>query len=291
MVLSGVELHREVLKRSGHIRNAPDRTRMTKHIVICATQRSGSTLLCEDMRATRRLGRPNETFIPIIEKAAPADFAATLEAFENKFIAKDGLFAIKVMMSYLPDIEAGFAASGCPVDVGARGQYPRFLTRYRDAHWIWIRRRDVKAQAISREMARQTGVTHAIHDLQRPFFLRRGLIRHDEHYNRDAQVDLDRIISEVGQITAENDAWQEFFAQAGIEPLNVEYEDIVEPRKENVRAIADFCGIELRNWKMERRLVPLSNEKSSEIRAALIRRMNEIDSAGVLDQSGRVTQD
>jgi len=248
---------------------------MIKRIVICATERSGSTLLCEDMRATRRLGRPHEYFIPILEKTAPADFSKTLADTEARFAARDrGVFSVKVMMSYLPDIEAGFAASGWPGGHGSGIPYPRFLDRFREAHWIWIRRRDTASQAVSREMARQTGVTHAIQDTSKPFFVRRGLIRHDDTYNRQAQVDLDRVIAEIDRIEAENLSWQAFFDEAGIAPFVIEYEDILEPRRETLHSIAEYCEVELGKWKMDRRLVKLSNARSREIRDAVRKRLD-----------------
>ena len=67
-----------------------------KKIVICATQRSGSTMLCKELEATAVLGRPKEVYInPKITNHSEA------EDFFNRIVTQgqsaNGLFAVKIM--------------------------------------------------------------------------------------------------------------------------------------------------------------------------------------------------
>lgn len=249
---------------------------MPPTIVICATERCGSTLLCEDMRATGALGLPNEYFIPLLETVPPEDWLDRLAEVRQKFSSRNGVFAVKVMASYLPAIDERYAAAGGASRAQDR-PHPHFLAAFPDAHWVWIRRRDIIEQAVSREFARQTGVTHAVDDADRPFFLRKGLIRHEADYNRDAVVDHDAIIAEIGRIERETASWQTLFDAWGISPLVITYEDIVEPGRGHLRAIADHCGIALGDWTMERRLKKLANERS---RAAYLEVLKRLGAAG-----------
>src|SRR5690348_4843448 len=129
--------------------------------LVCATQRSGSTLLCKALSATGVAGRPEEYFEALEATGLPAQprdylpelgdelglpplrhgdplppFAERLAAAERAGTTPNGVFGAKVMWSY-----------GAPV-LAALGDS--------DAHWVLVRRRDKLRQAISLWRAIQT---------------------------------------------------------------------------------------------------------------------------------------
>jgi LPS sulfotransferase NodH len=122
--------------------------------LVCATQRSGSTLLCKALSATGVAGRPEEYFEALEATGLPAQprdylpalgdelglpplrhgdplppFSARLEAARQAGTTPNGVFGAKVMWSY-----------GAPV-LAALGDA--------DVRWVLVRRRDKLRQAIS----------------------------------------------------------------------------------------------------------------------------------------------
>ncbi len=247
---------------------------MTRDIVICATQRSGSTLLCEDMRATGHLGLPNEHFLPYLNTVATPDWPARLQADHARFSTPNGVYAVKVMMSYLGDIDARLAeAAGQSPAKDAAQPFAHFRALFADARFIWLRRINLTEQAISREMARQTGITHAVRDEASPTFLRKNVVTYEDDYNRAAIVDVDSVIAEISAIAAENEKWLYFFLRWGIEPLMMEYETILADPRAHVLRIAEFAGVDLPYWTPERRLVKLANARNEEIYRRVLERL------------------
>ena len=236
---------------------------MNRDIVICATQRSGSTLLCEDMRATRHLGQPNEFFVPCLDSVPTADWPERLATDRARFSTRNGVYAVKVMMNYLGDIDAALAEAFRKPPAADAGPFPHFRDHFADAHFIWLRRINLTEQAISREMARQTGVTHAVEDAENPFFAGKGTASYQSDYNKGAVVEVDDVIAEINAIAQENEKWQYVFSRWGIEPLMLEYETILDDPRAHVRRIAEFTGIELPDWQPQRRLKKLANARSA----------------------------
>ena len=137
--------------------------------LVCATERSGSTLLCELLAGTGVAGRPEEYFEflnasgrvrqpreyfadaadpSILELLAPARAAAAgaspwaerLAAARERGTTPNGVFGAKMMWAYLGD----FLAHGEPEE------------QLGPLRWVHVERRDTLAQAISLWRAVQT---------------------------------------------------------------------------------------------------------------------------------------
>ena len=152
--------------------------------LICATQRSGSTLLCEGLKATGVAGRPEEYFEAaaatgrpprpeeflrglddhegraLLERApAPAappysslvdvrDYGEHLRRVREWGTTPNGVFGAKVMWNQLADVQA---LAGRPLPPLA------LLEKLFDSpRLIWVRRFDVVRQAVSLWRALQT---------------------------------------------------------------------------------------------------------------------------------------
>ena len=75
-------------------------------IILCATQRCGSTMIVEDMRNTGVLGVPEEWFIPWDPQKTDINWAENLAGVRKRATGENGVMAIKVMANQLHNIEA-----------------------------------------------------------------------------------------------------------------------------------------------------------------------------------------
>jgi len=110
----------------------------SRSLFVAATYRSGSTLLCEALHAAG-LGTPLEYFREGAAEGELSRFAG--DGFERRVVehrtTPGGLFAAKL---FWPDLER-------LRDGGDDGLLPAALTG--PVSWVWLRRRDLVAQAVS----------------------------------------------------------------------------------------------------------------------------------------------
>jgi LPS sulfotransferase NodH len=92
--------------------------------------------------------------------------------------------------------------------------------------WIFLRREDRVAQAVSWARALQSGRWAAHQKFALPVVYRRRQIQ--------------RL---VGLVDAQESAWETFFSAGKIEPLRLRYEDILEDRERSLRNVLDFLGV------------------------------------------------
>src|SRR5262249_2395727 len=94
--------------------------------VVCTIPRSGSNLLTDGLRDTRRAGMPKQFFLPKAESGyamqlgidPPVDYAAYVRAIVNTKTTRNEVFGFKLMSWYLDDFldrlrgANGFGSSG-----------------------------------------------------------------------------------------------------------------------------------------------------------------------------------
>src|SRR3954453_16229905 len=144
--------------------------------LIAATPRSGSTLLCELLAATGVAGRPAEHFEDlhatgrprqpreyfdrvgdpaVLELLAPTEPGAPVtpdasrrrcESALREGMTPNGVFATKVMWSYLPDLLHGLQA--LPQCAGLQGA-PALAAAFPGLRHVQVLRRDKVAHAVS----------------------------------------------------------------------------------------------------------------------------------------------
>lgn len=233
-------------------------------VVICATQRSGSTMVCEDLNLVG-CGNPNEYFLNWKPKKG-VDWEKELDAILEKR-SVDGRFAVKIMANQLRDIDACLATFQPASDYR---RYPHLTTFFKDALWIYVYRDDLLGQAISHYVARNTGTYHAIRR-------RIGFIpgRSKSASNiKDATVpyDFKEIVREWDAFVHQNLLWSEFFRDNGIKPLVVNYEKATgdEGRLEYLAKLAGQTGIVLPDPLPARNLLRMPGNINKELRARVV---------------------
>jgi LPS sulfotransferase NodH len=225
---------------------APDRS-----YFICATPRSGSTLLCKSLAATGVAGRPEEYFERLrhsglprepreyfegtadpgvlallaptrIGDVAAADLARVLPRSLREGTTPNGVFGAKLMWGYFGDLLArlGTTPDGTALEA--------LTACFGPLAWIHVTRGDKVAQAVSLWRALQTRAWSAGDAPQAPpVYDARGIGHlHD-------------------QLTEQDAAWQAWFAANGIRPLVVEYERFAAEHTATLRGVLAHLGLEV----------------------------------------------
>ena len=146
----------------------------------------------------------------------------------------------------------------------------RFHKVFEKAVWVWLRREDIFAQAVSSIMAKQTGINHATNG--EAHFAGKLLAGYHDDYNASARYDYDAILRECTAITLENLAWRRFFESFSITPITVLYEDAVNDKTlGHLDIIGNVVGVVDRLTKQPRKLVKVGNARNQEFVKIFIR--------------------
>ncbi len=234
--------------------------------LVCATPRSGSTLLCHELEQTGLAGRPQEYFealrrsgLPrrpheyfdpdrhpdIVERLAfremlegapkpnplwhPQTYDQYLAWALKEGTTENGVFGAKLMWGYLGD----FAELLRGIEGNAGRSLPDLLSRaFPGLRYVQITREDKVRQAVSLWKAVQT-----------------------QKWRREAGEDGSepRAVEPVfsfrainylmRQLSAHDASWDAYFLGLGYEPLKVTYEELAESTEDCVHGVLDFLGI------------------------------------------------
>jgi trehalose 2-sulfotransferase len=252
--------------------------------LVCATQRSGSTLLCELLKGTEVAGVPEEYFevlrstgrprqprqyfedartIDIAERLAPTDpgEAERLGDFEGWFAyalrrgrSPNGVFGAKMMWNYFDDFRARVR------ELPGLGEltFTQALDRvFPDLRIVFVRRRDKVAQAVSLWRAIQTQQWRNEVD--------------GSQMEAIAEYDYRAIKHLVDELHLWDARWEDWFHNTGREPIRVIYEDFVGARAATVGRVLDGLGIAPRELgdggPMKRQADTISSDWVSRFRA------------------------
>lgn len=227
-------------------------------IVICATQRCGSTMFIEDMFNTGVLGRPEEYFIPWKQGSWEIRTPAALARIRGRGTTDNGVFGVKIMADHLAGVE--WCLGKARLRAGMRGDYPRVRATFADAIWVRLRREDIILQAISREMARQSQSPHATRIGEDGHFAGGVTPGLSADYNASLVYRGPALQSRYQEILRENFVWDRFFASQEITPLEFTYEQVVADKAlTHLDVLAERAGVAGPLVKKPRKLVKLGN--------------------------------
>ena len=232
--------------------------------LVCATPRSGSTLLCELLKGTGVAGRPEEYFEARSDTGLPphpGDYLENLprtgvgirddttpprapdhssllglESYRDHLdrsfelgTTPNGVFGAKLMWRNLPDLHQ---LTGELPEYANFDLYQLLERMFRNPRYVWVTRNDKVRQAVSLWRALQT---------------RSWRLEHtgEGAQPADLQYRFEGIDHLVRSLQADDDGWQEFFNRRRIAALRVPYEEQLEPDPDGaVRAVLDHIGVQ-----------------------------------------------
>ncbi|MEM9632719.1 MAG: Stf0 family sulfotransferase [Pseudomonadota bacterium] len=213
--------------------------------MICTSPRSGSTLLCKLLAATGRAGNPNSHFHePSLDKwlksyeLSAEEFSSDLERLQAIFHAArergtngTGVFGLRIQRRSFDFFsrQLGVLHPGLPTD------RDRFEAVFGKTLFIHLTRKDKIAQAVSFEIASQSGLWHRAADGSE-------LERLSEP--QEPVYDAERIASHFRQMNAYEEEWLRWFSAERIDPLRMTYDELsLDPEAALIR-VFDALGIE-----------------------------------------------
>ena len=182
--------------------------------VVCTIPRSGSNLLTDGLRDTRRAGMPKQFFLPKDESRYAAelglnpvtDYAAYVRGIVNGKTTHNEVFGFKLMSWYLDDFvarlrEAHAFGNSSTSDLDLlRRAFPRLL-------FVRIVRRHKLRQALSTARALQTGLWK---------------VQKGKTTLREPEFDPDLIEQSLHEAERQEKIWDGFFRRIGIKPFQVD---------------------------------------------------------------------
>jgi LPS sulfotransferase NodH len=208
--------------------------------LICATPRSGSTLLCDLLKQTGVAGRPNsfyrrESAGNYVERfgIAPGEGPEFDRHYLKAAIAygsgDTGLFGMRLMWPSMPELQDKLR----PLFPQQSTDAGRLTAAFGAPLYIHLQRTDRLEQAISRAKAEQSGLWHRGADGSA-----RELVKPFEAPSYDA-AQLAAFIAEADEHEAQ---WHRWFTAHGITPLELTYEDLSADPAAALAAILEALG-------------------------------------------------
>lgn len=210
-------------------------------LIICATPRSGSTMLCDLMMATGVCGTPDSWF----RRQSIDDFAAAFgfetphgaPAFEADYLAaairagKNGTntFGLRLMWPTVPELSDWLDR----LYPGLETDAARYEQAFGPAHYIHLSRGDHVAQAVSRLRAEQSGLWHRNKD---------GSERERVAPHKAPVYDRAALAHYVAESVAANRSWETWFAQNNVSPFRLTYEDLASDPRSALAGLLSATG-------------------------------------------------
>ena len=207
-------------------------TAVQQTYIICATQRSGSTLLCSFLSNLRIAGQPEEFLLPEREVEFPfstenyADYVCQLL---DHFATSNGVSGVKIMNNTWEYV------------LGRLREQPEFAKLseaeiverlFPNVKFIFMTRRNKFRQAISLSRAEKSRVWE----------------KHNQILQKQSPVQTQLhpfyLKSALKRVHEREQTWIDFFKRNDIQPLEIEYETLVKSFQTMVPRVLDFIDIE-----------------------------------------------
>ena len=207
--------------------------------LICASPRSGSTLLC-DLLTRSGAGAPESYFRPgsipgyaetwQIPNNGSQFGAAYVAAVRRAGEAGTGHFGMRVMWTDAPAFFQRLVA----LYPAARGEPDALRLAFGVRRFVRLSRRDRLEQAVSLVIASQSGLWHVNAD---------GSERQRAKPHEDPQYDAAAIAAELELLRREDEGWTRWFSAHQIRPHLVDYESLSADPSATLSRVAAYLGM------------------------------------------------
>ncbi len=195
---------------------------------LCGTPRTGTSYLAALLASSERVGLAREYFGP---DKMPALAVSDCGAYVSDVVSRSqrrGVFGAKLFWSHLERLLPRLRAAVPDADVlSDRDVLGRFFP---SARYIWIRRADVVAQAVSWHKAEETGRWNSFDVAESTL---------------EPTFDFDAIHDFVRIAELRNESWHSWFAANGIEWLPIAYEELAADPVAVTRRALEFLEVSI----------------------------------------------
>ncbi|MEQ8603878.1 MAG: Stf0 family sulfotransferase [Marivibrio sp.] len=213
--------------------------------ILCTAPRSGSTLLCRMLAQTGVAGRPDSYFHEPSLEGWLADWGMSADPAETEQETLARVFARAVEEGRGGTGIFGLRLQRRSADFffeklallypEATGDMSRLAAAFGRVGFLYLRRADKVAQAVSFVKAEQSGLWHRAAD---------GSELERLAPPQAPAYDAERLSAEVARLAAYDAAWETWFARAGIAPLRLTYEALAANPRETLRAALEHLGLD-----------------------------------------------
>ncbi len=219
--------------------------RASRSYILCATPRSGSTLLCDLLSDTGVAGRPDSYFrresipdwvrhlsVPTREEMSERDFdRAFLAAVLKEGAGGTSVFALRLMWDSVEELSGKLRTlyPGCLTDAD------RFGRAFGKVQYIHLTRQDKVAQAVSLLKALETGLWHVGTD---------GRERERTKLQGCAAYDASRLAGQIEELNSQDREWLRWFDRNRIKPVRITYEDLSQDPQAVLAALLQALGLD-----------------------------------------------
>lgn len=211
--------------------------------VLCSNPRSGSTLLCTMLAQSRVAGRPDSFFRQQSLQewsdnwglCAPVD--VTNKAFSARYyeaMRREGRNETEVLGLRLMGPDLSFACAWL------RSQHPslandvdRFNAAFGPIRFVYLKRLDKLAEAVSLQRAEQTGLWHQNAD---------GSPYEQISPSAPSGFDAESLRAQMAELCALDEAWEVWFRTQNITPLRLTYEELAEDPQATLAQVLEYIG-------------------------------------------------
>lgn len=202
--------------------------------IICSTGRSGSSLLCTTLRHLGSYGRPKEYFHEnIIKTYDHQDDAQKFQDYLSEVLSQgttsNGIFGVKMHWDQL----RGFLKLARKY-LGFSGKTDQEILAkvFPNTRFIYIWRRNLIKQAISTEIAIQTGQWVKNQEIQQSEPTQKLVFKPLNLYRCKQALEI------------RNQKWEKFFEQNSSNFYEIVYEDFIESFENTIIELIDFLDIQ-----------------------------------------------
>jgi trehalose 2-sulfotransferase len=219
--------------------------------IICATPRSGSTLLCDALSRTRLAGRPDEYFLfwywsvhkpQNMNRREARSWALPPASYVKKVFTRGTrgkVFGVKIMFSYF-----AFVVEVLRQYVDGENPRPENVldSFFPNLHYIYITRQDKVRQAVSLARAVQTDEwkVNAWSDFVR---LCERIFSRKNSQDNYLIYDFDQIDGFYREMVRQEESWENYFRESEIQPYRVVYESFVKSYNETLLEILKYLQV------------------------------------------------
>jgi LPS sulfotransferase NodH len=224
-------------------------------IVFCATQRTGSTMMFDDL--CRVMGEPyglsEDLYDHIVKRKTRLSWPHLwADVSARNMVA--GFACIKIMFHYTPKIAAFIAGTSVP-----RGRclafqpalFDPFAAFFREAVWVHVTRQDVHAQAVSMYLAEATSHWHS-YAFEPP------------RAEPEIPYDYPRLRRYFDDFVLEGAQWGHFFGHYGITPVVLDYAAAAADYPAYLAPLLATTGLKMRQPGAKRRMVKVGSTLQAE---------------------------